>query len=57
MTRKRGADMDEIKDFFAELHYDWKHNRREFVGDALGMLSIVLAVYLILLVGSTGGAK
>lgn len=49
--------MDEIKDFFAELHYDWKYKRKEFVGDALGMLSIVLAVYLILLVGSTGGVK
>jgi hypothetical protein len=49
--------MDEIKEFFAELQYDWKYNRREFVGDLLGMLAIVFTVYLVLLVGSTGGAK
>ncbi|CAB4150239.1 hypothetical protein UFOVP570_13 [uncultured Caudovirales phage] len=49
--------MDEIRDFFAEMHYDWKYNRREFVGDALGMLAIVFTVYVMLLVGSTGGAK
>lgn len=49
--------MDEIKDFFAELRYDWKYHRRQFVGDALGMIAIVFTVYVMLLVGSAGGAK
>lgn len=49
--------MEDIKEIVSELKYDWKHNRREFVENLLGALSIVFALYVVLVAGSAGGTK
>jgi len=49
--------MGEIREFISEVRSDWKHNRREFVESALAVLSILLAVYLWLVIGSTEGVQ
>jgi hypothetical protein len=49
--------MGEIREFISEIASDWKHNRREFVESALAVLSIILAAYLWILLGSVEGAQ
>jgi hypothetical protein len=49
--------MEDIREMVSEFKYEWKHNRREFVESLLGALSIVLAIYVVLVAGSAGGAK
>lgn len=44
--------LDEVKLTFSELAYAFKHDRKEFVMDLLGVLSIFFAVYTMLLLGS-----
>jgi hypothetical protein len=43
---------DEVKLTFSELAYAFKHDRKEFVMDFLGAISILLVVYTMLLLGS-----
>lgn len=49
--------MEDIRELVSELKYEWKRNRREFVENLLAALSIVLALYVVLVAGSAGGAK
>lgn len=57
LIQRRGADMEDIRELISDLKYEWKRDRREFVENLLAALSIVFALYVVLVAGSAGGTK